>query len=96
MDCPKPGPQRADMRFCSRPDYIQLLEAVGTDIVELTGNHNLDWGPQPFLAYTQNVPASVAGRPMVAGPIWKKPNQPLLIEHNGNRLAFLGLQPGRT
>ena len=48
-DCPKPGPERADMRFCSSPKYIELLEDVGTDIVELTGNHNLDWGYQPFL-----------------------------------------------
>ena len=49
QDCPKPGPERADMRFCSSPKYIKLLEAVGTDIVELTGNHILDWGTQPFL-----------------------------------------------
>ena len=32
------------MRFCSDPDYIKLMEAVGTDIVELTGDHFQDWG----------------------------------------------------
>ena len=25
QDCPKPGPERADMRFCSSPKYIELL-----------------------------------------------------------------------
>ena len=34
------------MRFCSDPRYIELLRDVGTDIIELSGNHNLDWGPE--------------------------------------------------
>lgn len=32
------------MRFCSNPKYIETLEASGIDIVELTGNHNNDFG----------------------------------------------------
>lgn len=34
------------MRFCSRPDYIESLVDSGVDIVELTGNHNNDYGSQ--------------------------------------------------
>jgi hypothetical protein len=91
-DCPRPGPQRVDMRFCSNPDYIQLLEAVGTDIVELTGNHNLDWGQPAFLSslemYRQRGWKVYGG-----GAHLKEAQTPLLIEHNGNRLAFLGCSP---
>jgi hypothetical protein len=32
------------MRFCSKPEYIQALKDSGVDIVELTGNHNNDFG----------------------------------------------------
>ena len=32
------------MRFCSNPKYIDTLKASGVDIVELTGNHNNDFG----------------------------------------------------
>lgn len=32
------------MRFCSHPNYLAALTASGVDIVELTGNHNNDFG----------------------------------------------------
>ena len=32
------------MRFCSKPEYIETLKKSGIDIVELTGNHNNDFG----------------------------------------------------
>lgn len=32
------------MKFCSRPEYIETLKKSGIDIVELTGNHNNDFG----------------------------------------------------
>jgi poly-gamma-glutamate synthesis protein (capsule biosynthesis protein) len=91
-ECPKPGPLRADMRFCSSPKYIALLEYVGADIIELTGNHNLDWGYQPFLdslAMYQDHGWKTYG----GGADLEKAKQPLLVEHNGNRLAFLGCSP---
>lgn len=91
-DCPKPGPERADMRFCSNPKYIELLETVGTDIVELTGNHNLDWGIPPYLdtlrMYSERGWGVYGGGANLADA-----RQPLLVEHNGNKLAFLGCSP---
>jgi len=32
------------MRFCSKPEYIEVMKESGIDIVELTGNHNNDFG----------------------------------------------------
>ena len=34
------------VQFCSKPEYIEVLELSGVDIVELTGNHNNDYGSQ--------------------------------------------------
>lgn len=92
QECPKPGPDRADMRFCSSPKYIQLLEAVGANIVELTGNHILDWGTQPFLdtlaMYQARGWKTFGGGENVAAA-----KKPLLIENHGNKLAFIGCSP---
>jgi hypothetical protein len=90
--CPAPGPARRDMRFCSAPEYIELLESIGTDIVELTGNHILDWGFEPFLdtllMYKQRGWQVYGG-----GANLSDAQRSLLIEHNGNRLAFIGCSP---
>jgi hypothetical protein len=76
-------------KFCSKPEYIQLLTAIGTTVVELTGNHLLDFGPQPFLntleIYKENEIATYGG-----GYNIEAARKPFLIEHNGNRIAFLG------
>lgn len=88
-DCPDPRP---DMRFCSQPEYIKLLEAVGTDIVELTGNHNLDWGPEPYLE-TLEMYQERGWLIYGGGANLEAAQKPLLVEHNGNRLAFLGCSP---
>ena len=42
-NCPPPA-NYTTMVFCSSPTYIELLEDVDIDVVELTGNHLLDWG----------------------------------------------------
>jgi len=34
----------AGMRFCARDEYMESITASGVDIVELTGNHNNDYG----------------------------------------------------
>lgn len=91
-DCPKAGPDRADMRFCSSPKYIQLLEAAGTDIVELTGNHILDWGYQPFLD-TLEMYRQRGWKTFGGGANLEDAKKPLYIEHNGNKLVFLGCSP---
>jgi poly-gamma-glutamate synthesis protein (capsule biosynthesis protein) len=44
-NCPPPA-NYDTVVFCSSPSYIELLEDVDIDVVELTGNHLLDWGAE--------------------------------------------------
>jgi hypothetical protein len=88
-DCPFPNPTQADLRFCSRPEYIELLEDVGTDIVELTGDHFGDWGPEA-MRYTLDMYEQRDWIYYGGGYNLKDARQARLIEHNGNRIAFIG------
>lgn len=90
--CPKPfsDPEKdRNMVFCSRPEYIQLLEAVGTDVVELTGDHFRDWGPDPTL-YTLELYDQRGWQYYGGGRNLQDGMKPALFEHNGNKIAFLG------
>lgn len=88
-DCPKPNPTQVDLLFCSDPKYLALFGEIGVDLIELTGNHVMDWGPEALLytleQYRQNDWSYYGGGENLAEAI-----QPLRIEHNGNKLAFLG------
>ncbi|HKI52843.1 MAG TPA: CapA family protein, partial [Anaerolineales bacterium] len=44
--CPYPKPEPGALVFCSDPKYMDLLTDIGTDVIELTGNHFADYGPQ--------------------------------------------------
>lgn len=94
--CPPAIPLRKEMRFCSAPNYIETLKLMGVDVVELTGNHLLDWGPEAFLEnlelYKLNGIKTYGG-----GSTPEEAKQPLIIEHNGNKIAFIGCNlPGPT
>jgi poly-gamma-glutamate synthesis protein (capsule biosynthesis protein) len=88
-DCPYPNPLQADLRFCSRPEYIELLEEIGTDIVELTGDHFGDWGPDA-MRHTLNMYEQRDWIYYGGGYDRKDARQARLIEHNGNKIAFIG------
>ncbi|MEN6411032.1 MAG: CapA family protein, partial [Anaerolineaceae bacterium] len=88
-DCPPSDPYQTSLRFCAQPRYFDLLTGLGVDVVELTGNHNLDWGPEAASYSLQlyreaNIPVFGGAADQTAA------RQPALIEHHGNRLAFLG------
>jgi poly-gamma-glutamate synthesis protein (capsule biosynthesis protein) len=75
--------------FCSKPEYMETLRASGADIVGLTGNHQNDFGLENALVSLD----IYAGEqlPVYGGGADKmKAAEPLFIEHNGNKLAFLG------
>ena len=88
-DCPPAKPLRSEMRFCSSPAYIELLEVMDVDLVELTGNHLLDWGPEAFIEtldlYHEKGIAYYGGG-YHADEAW----EPYLITDHGNKLAFVG------
>jgi hypothetical protein len=75
--------------FCAKPEYLEALRLVGADVVELTGNHNLDFGPDYALS-SVDLYARAGMRTFGGGRNEAEAREPLLITHNGNRLAFLG------
>src|SRR4030042_2110240 len=40
--------------FCSKPEYMEMLKYIDTDVIELTGNHLNDCGPE-WLGYTLDI-----------------------------------------
>ncbi|MFN2281903.1 MAG: CapA family protein [Anaerolineales bacterium] len=87
--CPYPDPGQKGLVFCSDPRYIKLMETIGTDVVELTGDHFGDYGPEAML-YTLQL-YNQEGWPYYGGGADKADaQQPVLFEHNGNKIAFLG------
>jgi hypothetical protein len=87
--CPTPDPWTISLQFCSDPSYIALLEDVGTDVVELTGNHLLDYGPDATLT-TLDMYDDLGWRYFGGGRNLQDSLEPALMEHNGNKLAFVG------
>jgi hypothetical protein len=88
-DCPPPDPWTESLRFCSDPAYIGLLEDVGVDIVELSGNHMMDYGAEN-LNYTLNMYEQRGWLYFAGGHDLAESLQPAKLTHNGNKLAFLG------
>lgn len=87
--CPPPTPGYKNFILCSDPKYFDLLQYVGTDIVELTGDHFADRGTQAMLntleIYKQ------AGLPYYGGGAnEEEARKPVLMEVNGNKIAFMG------
>ncbi len=74
--------------ICSDPRFIDTLLAIGLDIVELTGNHNVDCGIQAandtIDIYRENSIKIVGG-----GKNANEAAQPLLIDEKGNNITFL-------
>ncbi len=85
------NPQRGldKLRFCTRERHIELLEALNTRLIELTGSHLLDHGARSLLRTIDQYERR--------GWIWfgggrtqLDATEPRLVEHHGNRLAFVG------
>jgi hypothetical protein len=97
-NCPPADPGQASLRFCSDPRNVALFESVGIDLIELTGNHVMDWGSQAFL-FTLDLYRARGLGTFAGGEDDVAAAQPYLFEHHGNRLAFLGCNaagPGRA
>lgn len=88
-DCPFPNPVQEGLKFCSAPKYIELLEEVGADIVELTGDHFADWGTEA-MRYTLDLYEERGWLVYGGGRNLRSGRAPQTLEHNGNHLAFIG------
>lgn len=88
-DCPPAVPLRREARFCSSPSYFSILEKIGADIIELTGNHNLDWGEEGYIESLE-LYEKAGMKTYGGGRTPEAAAAPLRIEHNGNKIAFIG------
>ncbi|MDO9085977.1 MAG: CapA family protein [Anaerolineaceae bacterium] len=88
-NCPYPDAFQKNLVFCSHTKYAELFTFLPVDIIELTGNHLLDKGIGPFentlMLFDQLGLTYYAG-----GYSKEEAAKPVLIEHNGNKIAFLG------
>ena len=87
--CPNPDPNQVKQVFCSAPRYMQLLTDIGTDVVELSGDHFADYGVEAMyqtldIYKEYNMPYYGGGYNVEDG------RKPLLMEVNGNKIMFIG------
>ena len=87
--CPPPDPN-GDETFCSDPKYAELLKTIGLDVVELTGNHNNDYGTAPSSysldLYDQNGITYYGGGRDLTDAVAPR----ILTVPDGTRIAFVG------
>jgi len=89
-DCPPPRwVQEEGLVFCSDDRYIALLEEVGTDVIELTGDHFQDWGAEATL-HTLDMYDEEGWPYYGGGRNIEEAKAPLKLDVNGNKIAFLG------
>lgn len=88
-DCPSPGDDQAGYYFCSKDSYLELLDFVGTDIVELSGDHFGDWGEEA-MHHTLDLYEEKGWLTYGGGRTYSDGLQPIKITHNGNQIAFIG------
>jgi hypothetical protein len=87
--CPYPRAEYTGFILCSDPKYINLLLDIGTDVVELSGEHLVDRGDaallNTFAIYKENNLPYYGG-----GANAEEARKPVLMDVNGNKIAFMG------
>ncbi|MFN2280981.1 MAG: CapA family protein, partial [Anaerolineales bacterium] len=89
VDCPPPSSSQNSLQFCSDDRYLALMEDVGTDIVELSGDHFGDWGPEAML-HTLDLYRQQGWLMYGGGENLQAGLDPVFITDHGNRFAFIG------
>jgi len=87
--CPPPAAVSTRLVFCSADKYLELLEYIGTDVVELTGDHFSDWGVEATL-HTFDLYEAEGWAYYGGGRTPEQGRLPIRMEHNGNKIAFIG------
>jgi hypothetical protein len=91
-ECGPPNPVQEGLLFCSDPRYIELLEDIGVDVVEMTGNHIADAGVE-YIEPTLDMYVERGWQYFGGGRNLEDARQPAIFHHNGNAIAFLGCNP---
>jgi poly-gamma-glutamate synthesis protein (capsule biosynthesis protein) len=91
-ECGPPNPVQEGLLFCSDPRYIGLLEHIGVDVVEMTGNHIADAGVE-HIEPTLDMYVERGWQYFGGGRTLDDARQPAVFNHNGNAIAFLGCNP---
>ncbi|MEW5938451.1 MAG: CapA family protein [Chloroflexota bacterium] len=87
--CPDPDPGQRGLVFCSATRYIQLLTDIGTDVVELSGDHFSNYGVEAMnetLEIYKEANIKIYG----GGANIHEGKAPLLLTVNGNKIMFIG------
>lgn len=74
--------------FCSPPEFIETLKASGVDLVELTGNHNNDFGAQ-YNTDTIELYDELGWGTVGGGLNAEDAAEPFYFDLEGTKLAFL-------
>lgn len=83
---PEPG---GSMSLASHDKYIEALEDIGADVIELTGNHLVDRGIEP-LRRTLQMYRDRGWKWYGGGENYTDARQPALFELGPNKIAFIG------
>lgn len=74
--------------FCSKDAHFDLLRYVGVDIIELSGNHNADYGYDAYLRSLEMY-AEVGMTTLGGGATLEAARRPLSLVHNGSSIAMV-------
>ncbi len=87
--CPNPDPKQQRQIFCSAPRYIELITDMGTDVVELSGDHFADY---KSIAMYETLEIYKKYNLLYYGGGYNVEDgrKPLLMEVNGNKIMFIG------
>jgi enterochelin esterase-like enzyme len=89
-ECPAGGTERfgGGNSMCTKPGHIDVLDRLGVDVVELSGNHNSDYGYEAYSEtlklYHERGYTTIGG-----GETLDEARAPLIFEHNGSSIAWL-------
>lgn len=86
-NCPAPTDQMLGA-FCSKAEHFPILEQIGLDVVELSGNHNNDYGYQAYRD-TLNRYRQAGIQVVGGGDTPAAAQQPLILVHNGSTIAMI-------
>jgi len=74
--------------FKAEPGVVQGLSFAGFSVMSLANNHILDWGTQAMLD-TVDLLGARGIKTVGAGRDYDSANQPVILERNGTKIAFL-------